>query len=45
MKGPRGRSQADGQDEGRERQNSEAIDKLDRFLDPVVAVRTDEGRY
>jgi ParB family chromosome partitioning protein len=24
---------------------SEAIDKLDRYLDPVVAVRTDEGRY
>ncbi len=22
-----------------------AIDRLDRFLDPVVAVRTDEGRY
>jgi ParB family chromosome partitioning protein len=22
-----------------------AIDKLDRYLDPVVAVRTDEGRY
>jgi ParB family chromosome partitioning protein len=24
---------------------SEAIGKLDRYLDPVVAVRTDEGRY
>jgi ParB family chromosome partitioning protein len=24
---------------------AEAIDKLDRFLDPVVAVRTDQGRY
>jgi ParB family chromosome partitioning protein len=24
---------------------AEAIDKLDRYLDPVVAVRTDEGRY
>jgi ParB family chromosome partitioning protein len=24
---------------------AEAIDKLDRFLDPVVAVRTAEGRY
>ena len=24
---------------------AEAIDRLDRFLDPVVAVRTDEGRY
>jgi ParB family chromosome partitioning protein len=24
---------------------AEAIDKLDRFLDPVIAVRTDEGQY
>jgi ParB family chromosome partitioning protein len=24
---------------------AEAIDKLDRYLDPVVAMRTDEGRY
>jgi ParB family chromosome partitioning protein len=24
---------------------ADAIDKLDRYLDPVVAVRTDEGRY
>jgi ParB family chromosome partitioning protein len=24
---------------------ADAIDRLDRFLDPIVAVRTDEGRY
>jgi ParB family transcriptional regulator, chromosome partitioning protein len=24
---------------------AEAIDKLDRFLDPVIAVRTDDGKY
>lgn len=27
------------------RRLAEAMDKLDRFLDPVIAVRTDDGRY
>jgi ParB family chromosome partitioning protein len=31
--------------EGHVTRLSEAIDKLDRYLDPVVAVRTGEGRY
>jgi ParB family chromosome partitioning protein len=31
--------------EGHVTRLSQAIDKLDRYLDPVVAVRTDEGRY
>jgi ParB family chromosome partitioning protein len=31
--------------EGHVTRLAEAIDKLDRYLDPIVAVRTDEGRY